>query len=256
MRASVALAVAVALVLGCSKPEDIVLGPDPLKQMAEQGDQFRRLSEDDRVLLASYITAAEVGKALGGKPPQVTGRTVGEVLADARKWRSEVQAQQKAQEEARAKREAEAKALRDKVLAEQDAMSRRIAEAVTITVLAKRLLPRNYDAGRYSEMLSFNYAIENKSGRDILLLKGVLIAEDLTGARIGELPVVFDQRIPAGKTVKTDTGRGWRINQFSSGSIERIAGQEWSSMTVRFTPQSVSFEGETLQVPEAPDLPR
>ncbi len=33
---------ALALIAGCSNPKDIVFGPEPLKQIAEQGDQFRK----------------------------------------------------------------------------------------------------------------------------------------------------------------------------------------------------------------------
>ena len=50
----------------CSKPTDIVFGPEPLKQMADQGEQFRKLPEADRQLLAGYLAASEMSKALGG----------------------------------------------------------------------------------------------------------------------------------------------------------------------------------------------
>src|SRR5687767_14029594 len=81
-----AYATALSVLIGCSKPTDIVLGPEPLRQMAEQGDKFKQLSEDDRVLLVGYLTAAEFGKVFGGEIKPATGRTVGEVLADARVW--------------------------------------------------------------------------------------------------------------------------------------------------------------------------
>lgn len=58
---------ALTFIAGCSNPKDIVFGPEPLKQIAEQGDQFKKLSEEDRALLVGYLTITEMGKAFGGK---------------------------------------------------------------------------------------------------------------------------------------------------------------------------------------------
>jgi len=82
----------VVLSVGCSKPTEIVFGPEPLKQMAEQGEQFRKLSEEDRTVLAGDLTASEVGKLFGAEIKAVTGRTVGEMLVDARAWREKMKA--------------------------------------------------------------------------------------------------------------------------------------------------------------------
>ena len=100
-------------------------------------------------------------------------------------------------------------------------------------------------------MLSLNFAIKNKSDKGIRQLKGRVTFKDATGDRIGSLPVDFDEPIGAGKTRKTDTGRGWKINEFRNGEIERIAGRELSSMTATLEPESIAFEGgEVLKAPE------
>ena len=51
MRLTATVIFAAALAYGCSKPQDIVFGPEPLKQIAEQGDQFKKLPEEERALL-------------------------------------------------------------------------------------------------------------------------------------------------------------------------------------------------------------
>lgn len=237
------------LIAGCSNPEDIVFGPEPLKQIAEQGKQFKKLSEDDRTLLASYLAISEMGRAFGADVKPATGRTVGEVLVDARTWKKKI----KASEAEAKKQEAEAEALKNKVLSERKAIADKISASVVVAITDKIVLPENYDAGRYSAMLSLKYAIENRSDKTIRQLKGRVTFKDATGDEIGWLPVDIDEPVRVGQTLKTTTGRGWKINQFMNGEIEKIAGREFSSMKATFEPESIAFEGG--EVLKAPDLP-
>lgn len=236
-------------IAGCSNPKDIVFGPEPLKQMAEQGEQFKKLSEEDRTLLVGFLTITEMGKAFGTDAKPFTGRTVGEVLVDARTWKEKM----KAAEAEEKKQEAEAEALKNKVLSERKVIANKILASVVVAIIDKIVLPENYDAGRYSNMLSLKYAIENRSDKTIRQLKGRAIFKDATGDEIGWLPVDIDEPVRAGQTLKTTTGRGWKINQFMNGEIEKIAGREFSSMKATFEPESIAFEGG--EVLKAPDLP-
>jgi hypothetical protein len=247
----------VVLLSSCSKPTDIVLGPEPLKQIAEQGDQFRKLSEEDRMLLVGYLTILELGKSFGADVKRATGRTVGEVLVDAREWKqklllaeAEAKKLSEAKEAEAKKRKAEEEALREKVLAERKAVAERIGGSVTVAVTDKRVLPKSYDARRYSDMLILNYALENKSDKTIRQLKGTVVFVDATGDKVGDLPVDFDIKLAPGKSIKTDTGRGWTLNEFRNGEIEKIAGREFGSMKVHFEPEAIAFEGgEVLRAP-------
>jgi len=240
---------AVALFAGCSNPKDIVFGPEPLKQIAEQGDQFKKLSEEDRALLVGYLTITEMGKAFGADVKPATGRTVGEVLVDAKAWKEKM----KAAEAEEKKKEAEVEALRNKVLAERKAIADKISTSVVVAIIDKTVLPENFEVGLYSEMLSLKYAIENKSDKTIRQLKGRVTFKDAIGDEIGWLSVDIDEPVKSGQTLKTTTGRGWKINPFMNGEIEKIAGREFSSMKATFEPESIAFEdGEVLK---APDLP-
>ena len=246
MRLTATVIFAAALAYGCSKPQDIVFGPEPLKQIAEQGDQFKKLPEEERALLVAYLGVSQIGKAFGVEIKSPTGRTVAEVLTDAHAWREKA----KAAEIESKKREVESEALKAKVLAERKAIADRISSSVVVAVVGSRVLPKNYDAGRYSEMLSISYAIENKSDKAFRQLKGQVVFKDATGDTIGSLPVDFDEPVGAGKTLKTTTGRGWKLNEFRNGEIERIAGREFSSMTATFEPESIAIEGgEVLKAP-------
>lgn len=247
MRYIIVLIALSLIIIGCSNPKDIVFGPEPLKQMAEQGKQFKKLPEKDRILLAAYLSIVELGKNFGAEVKPVTGRTVGEVLVDARAWQDKVK---KAEVESK-KRDAEAEALKAKVLAERKVVENKISSSVVVAVIGKTILPKNYDVGRYSEMLSLSYAIENRSDKTIRQLKGRVIFTDATGDEVGWLLVDFDEPIKPGETLKTTTGRGWEINNFMNGNVEKIAGREFSSMKTTFEPESIAFEGgEVLKAPK------
>jgi hypothetical protein len=147
---------------------------------------------------------------------------------------------------------AEQEALKSKILAERKAISDKILSSVVVAVTDKKVLPKNYEAGRFNEMLMLAYAVENKSDKTIRQLKGQLIFLDATGDKVGDLSVDFNEPITAGKTLRTTTGRGWRLNQFMNGDIERIAARDFSSMRVVFEPEAVAFEGgEVLRAPDS-----
>jgi len=247
MRKIIVAAAIAALAAGCSSPNDIVLGPEPLKQIAEQGDKFKRMPEEDRMLLVGYLSLKEMSKALGGDALSVTGKTVGEVMKDARAWKEKV----KQQEAESKKREEEALALRKKVEAENKILTDKMATLVTIAVIDKVVRPKDIYNGRFNELLMIKYAVENKSEKAIRQIKGHVMFVDPSGDPVGELQVDIDDLIKPGQTVKTDTGVGWRTNEFSSGDIEKIARREFAAMSGKFKVTSIAFDGgEVLKLPE------
>lgn len=240
-------AVIMLMAIGCTKPEEVVLGKDPLNQIAEQGEVFKRLPEDERKLLVAFLGAAEVGKALGAEFPSATGRTVGEVLIDARAWKKRIEEAKIEQE----KRDAEAEALRARVEEERKATAERISASVVVAIIRTKVLPENYDAGRYSRMLLIDYAIENKSAKPIVQIKGTITFKDPTGDVVGQIPTEILQTIKPGQVLKTDTGRGWQLNKFNNGPVEQIADRDSSTMRASFQPTALAFEdGEVIRVPD------
>lgn len=244
----IALLTMALIIAGCSNPKDIVLGPEPLKQLAEQGEQIKKLPEEERTLLVAYLTANAIGNLFGGQAKPVTGLTIGEVLVDAQAWKMKMQA---AEAEAK-KKEAEAEALKVKIIAERKAIANKISSSAVVAIIDKKVLPQDYSVGRYTDMLSLRYAIENKSNKTIRQIKGMVIFKDATGDQIGQLYVNIDEPIGAGKSLNTTTGIGWKINSYQNGDIEKIARTEFGSMTASFEPEAIAFEGG--EVIKAPDL--
>lgn len=236
-----------SLLTACSKPTDIVLGPEPLKQMAEQGERFKKLPEDDRMLLAGYIGLVNLGQQFGSKDIKpLTGRTVGEVLVDAKAWRAKVQTE----EALKQKRDAEATVLRDKVNAEQKALMDQLSQTLTVAVTRKGISPKDYSISRLYDQLSLTYAVENKSDKAIRQIKGYLYVFDATGDKLGMLPITFDETISPKSTLKTTTGGGWKIQRFENGDIEKIADTPFEGMTTRFDIKAIAYvDGQVVKAP-------
>ena len=244
---------AACLLAACSKPTDIVFGPEPLKQMAEQGDQFRKLPEADRQLLGSYLAVSELGKAfsgfaaaIGARAPQgvpapVAGRTVGEVLVDARAWKAKAEATAAADK----KREQEAAALVAKVEAERKAFADKMASQVTVAFVNKQLRK-----GDFSDQLVVNFAVENKAAKVISQIKGRLIFSDISGAELGTVKVEFDEKFVPGTPKRTDTGKYWAITGFGDDGIRKAAEMSDYNLRGRFEIDSIAFaDGEVLRAP-------
>lgn len=235
------------ILTACNNPKDIVFGPDPLKQIAEQGDQFKKLPEEDRELLVKFLALHQLGSALGADVKPVTGRTVGEVLVDVKAWQDGL----KVSMEAEKKRQAEEVALKQKMLEARKLLVEKISASAVVAVINKTVLPKNYEVERYSDLLSITFAVENKSNKEIVQLKGRVIFKDQTDALVGDLFIDFNEPIQAGKTLTTTTGSGWKINSFSNGDIEKIADRDFSTMKTYFEPEAIAFrDGEVLKLPE------
>lgn len=243
------LLVLICLLTACSNPKDIVLGPEPLKTLEANGDSIKKLSEEERKLLVSYLMANELLVKLAGKDgaTSVVGLTVGETLSKAADWKKK-QEERAAEEK---KRQEEAAALKAKIDEEKKQIAEKISTVVTVTVTGKRVLPEDMYARRFEDELLINYAIENKGSKDIRLIKGKMYFYDAAGDELGWLPLTFQEKIGAGKTVKTDTGRVWRIRDYGSSDIKKISRASSDGMTSKFSAESISFaDGEVIKAPD------
>jgi hypothetical protein len=206
------------------------------------------MSEEDRKLLAGYLTQMEIGKTLGveGLEP-VTGRTVGEVMVDAMKWKARVAET----EAAKKKKDEEATALKAKVLAERKAVTDKLGEAVTVALVGKRVAPKDYSSSRLYDFLSLDFAVENKTDRPIRQMKGIVYISDATGTELGSLIIDFNRPIGARATIKTDTGYGWQVRRFSTGTLEKIADAQFDGIKSRFEVEVIAYkDGEIIKAPE------
>lgn len=256
MKRTLALAVFTLTLAACSSPTDVIFGPEPLKQMQEQSEIFSKISKEDRELLVAYIALLELDKTFSGGDVtvSVTGKTVGETLEEAKVWKAKVVESQAASEKAKAEEEAKQQALVQKIKLENLALQEKINKAMTFAITNSKTLPKNYNIGRYSEMLSLTYSVENTGDKTISQIKGTAIFSDLSGERFADLPINFDIKVAPGKTITTDLDKGWKVNEFMSNDINKVAMKSFDQMKISFTPEVVVFsDGETLTLAKVPE---
>ena len=147
-----------------------------------------KLPDEDREKVASYLMRAKVGEVFGAKgvPP---GTTIGQALDAQKKWEAE-QAAKRAEEEA----------LKKKLEQERTVAMEQLNKAVTVTLLAKQELPKNFDAGRYSEYQQFRIGVQNNSEKPVAGVAGEIKFIDVFDKEVGAVNFRITENIAPGKS--------------------------------------------------------
>ncbi|MES2356166.1 MAG: hypothetical protein V4568_17540 [Pseudomonadota bacterium] len=228
---------AMLVLCGCSNnPNDIKLGAAPSEDIEKNADKLKKLSPEDMALLRSYVTAAATSE-LKGRPNPAVNKTVGEVLRDARTWKS---AQQSAAAEQLEKQESE-KMDAARVEAERKLLQERVAATVVVSLIKRVILPPNPDAKRAESIIRMEYDVENRGGKAILALKGKAVYRDLFGNTIVEHPFQIDKTIPIGGHVEVPIN--YRVSPVWREMMS-LANAEEGKYTFSFSPEALSLEGE------------
>ncbi|MBA4109363.1 MAG: hypothetical protein C0487_07205 [Leptothrix sp. (in: Bacteria)] len=173
---------------------------------------------------------AKMGEAFGGKglPP---GTTIGEALEGQKKWIAEQRAKQAAEE-----------SLRKKLAQERTAAIQKLGQAVTVTLLAKHEVPKNFDLGRYSEYQEFRIGVQNNSGKAITGVAGEIKFIDVFDKEIGAVNFRITENIEPGKSATWIGGRDY--NQFIEAH-RSVWNAEEGKYTTKFEPEMVVFKDGT-----------
>lgn len=231
-----ALIVAVTMVAGCSKPTDAVIPSDISVWDKELAPHLKKLPDDEREKVGVYLMRVKLGEVFGGKgvPP---GTTVGQALEAQKKWEAE-QAAKRAEEEA----------LKKKLEQERVAATEQLNKAVTVTLLSKRQLPKNYDAGRYSEQQEFRIGVQNNSEKPVSGVAGEIKFIDVFDKEVGAVSFRISENIAPGKSATWVGGRDY--NRFIDAH-RAVWNLEEGKYTTRFVPDMVVYaDGTKLTVPE------
>lgn len=236
MKRVAAILVAAIVLNGCSKPTDAVIPTDMSKWDKELAPELKKLPDADREHVAAYLMRAKMGEVFGAKgiPP---GTTVGQALEAQKKWIAE-QAEKRAQEEA----------LKRKLEQERASAIKQLNDAVTVTLLAKRELPKNYDAGRYSEYQEFRIGVQNNTTKTVVGVAGEIKFIDVFDKEVGAVSFRISENIEPGKSFTWSGGRDY--NQFLD-THRAVWNLEEGKYTTTFDPEMVVFkDGTKLTVPK------
>lgn len=227
----------------CSDPKDFIFSNEPLKQISDNPDIFKRLSEDERRLLAGYLAANELSSAFGSKK-QIAGLSVSDVLNDAQAWQKRIQDSA----EETLNRQNEANELAQKVATEQKAISEKIASMVSVAITEKKSLKRDFSKNRAHDLLVLKIVFENKQSKSIKQIKGYFNFFDPSNDFIGRLSIDINQVIKPNEIVKENNDFMWNADPFASDDIKNLYALPANGFTYSFTPLSIAFEdGEVIK---------
>jgi hypothetical protein len=234
-----AVLLAAVVLAACSQPYDKPLPSDLAKWESEMGPVLEKMPQADRDALAQYMLRHTLGSALGrafgvkeASDPIPPGTTVRQALAEERAF-----------EAARAQKEAEAKALQERVAAERAAMRQKMDAAVTVALVSRKVESDSYGI---REGIKVTLAFENKSGKDIAGIKGDAVFTDVFGDRLSQNGVSFDGTIAAGKAVAW-TGT---IDQWATG-FRKLRQADPSKTKFEFQTEQIVFtDGSKLAQPK------
>ncbi len=235
LASTLAFAALTALV-ACSKPTDAVIPSDMATWDTQLAPSIKKLDDEQKRLATAYLMRSKVGEAFGGKGMPI-GTTLGTAIEEQRKFEADQLA-----------KAAEAAALKAKLNEERQAAMAQLNKAVTVTLLSKKELPKNFDAGRYSEYQEFRVGVQNNSDKPLRGVSGTLKFIDVFDKEVGAVNFRASENIDPGKTYVWTGGRDY--NQFLD-THRAIWNLEEGKYTTRFEPEMVVFQdGTKLSVPQ------
>lgn len=214
------IAIAIA-VFSCNSPLDKKYNEKTLDEDAQAiRDQID--TTETAILLGTVLRYKFQGKKLEEK-------TYGELLEEGRKFKEEQD-----------KIEAEQKALAEKAKKEEEEKARRLNESLTVTVFNKGFVELDYE-----EYITFQFAFQNKTEKDILAFTGIMIFNDLFDVEISKLSITYDNGVKANSTVN------WRAttdyNQFRD-SDKTLRYKELNKIKLVWKPEKIIFnDGTSLE---------
>lgn len=225
-----ALALSIAIA-GCTKPTEAIIPTDVGKWDTDLAPHVQKLPEEDKKLISAYLVRVKLGEAFG-KEGMPLGTTIADGIAAQKKWVADQE-----------KKEAEERALKEKM--EKEAAEARAVLDNTLTVALIKLgsRPKNYDVGRFSEQQEFSIAIQNKAQKEIRGVSGRIVFVDIFDKTLGS--VVFDvtEKIAPGGTVRWDGVRDY--NQFIP-EHKAIWNLREGDYKTRFEPRAIVFSDGTV----------
>jgi hypothetical protein len=196
-----------------------------------------------------YVTRVKIGEAFsGGKVAIPFGMTVGQAIEEQKKWAADAEKRLAAEKQEAQRKEAESAALKTKLDAERAAAVKKINDAVTVTLLKKEELPKDYHAGRYSEYQQLTIGVQNNSAKPVVGVAGAMEFIDVFDKVVSTVPFKVSETIKPGGTYRWVGGRDH--NQFLDAH-RTLWNLEEGKYKTRFVPSAVIYaDGEKISTPE------
>ncbi|MDA8956157.1 hypothetical protein N9H19_00870 [Flavobacteriales bacterium] len=130
--------------------------------------------------------------------------------------------------------------LAEKIRIEEEEKRIRLGQTATVSMYDKGFLKYDYDS-----YITYSFAIENKSDKNIRAMKGILVINDLFDEKIIELTFTFDSEIASGETLKEEYTT--KYNKFKDAH-KKLLNKEMKDLKTVWTPEKIIFtDGSVLE---------
>ena len=208
-------------IVACSNPLDKKYSEERFPQDAKAIQQKLDTSET-ALLMGTVLRYAMEGKKLDGM-------TYRELLEDGKKYRAEQE-----------RIEAEEKALAEKAAREESERIKRLNESLILTVFHK-----GYHEADYEDYITYKFALQNKTDKDIVAITGTMTFNDLFDKEIKTLRLTYDDGIKANSSVNYSATTDY--NQFRDED-ELLKSKTLDKIKLVWRPEKIIFKhGTTLE---------
>lgn len=232
--ATILCILSLTITMSCSSARNITIPKDMSKWETELKPYIEKLSDEDKSLLAKYLMRAKLGEAFGGGSMQ-EGLTIGQAIEKQKEFEAE-----------QAKKDLEAKLLKEKVEREKAELSKKVNEVLTVAYMGKSYVAADIYSGSYQDVILVEFAFENKGTKDISGFKGKAEFSDMFGDIVKSVNLNYDKNIPAGMAIN------WKgqldFNQFMDADV-KFRDMEKDKVKFVFLPEMVVFtDGSKLEI--------
>lgn len=234
MRAGIPALVICLFLAACGDPKDVAIPGNPGDWEVALSDVFHQLNEQDRTLLAGYLTRARIGEGFGrlGVP---RGISVGRAIEHERDYL--VRASRAA-----ADREAQ---LQQHTALRQTAIDT-IRSVVTVRVDDVQVQRGNARRRRTADLQQVWLTLQNQGEMPIKAVVGEAVLLDMRGAEVARIGFRCNTTIAPGQSVRW---HGERVFDTSLPGHQMLADLKPGQYSTRFEPSLVAFsDGSKLSV--------
>lgn len=229
-RAAMCISAALLLV-ACSKPTDAVIptSKEDHNQFVEK--VISKLDEEDKKLYGAWLMRRGLAAAFTNSELVPPGTTVAQAIAEQREWIAKQEAAKAEELRLQKEREAAKAGLQDLM-----------AKSLNIQYGGHELIPKNYQANRYSEQQKIYLRVTNNGAKDIKGVQATLKYSDMFGNPIDSINFQVTDAIATGHGIEWIGHRD--LNQFSD-SDKKLMSLSADQYTVDIHVRTIIFSDGT-----------
>ncbi len=205
----------------------VIMGSEPLKQIASNSETFKQIPQQDFQLLIAYLAVNEKARISGEPFAAVEGKGLLQVIQDSRSWQATMQ----------------------QMMDQTKRISASISAQIRVQPVEKILEDGNSPIGN-ARIMKISYQVTNNSNKAVTGVQGNMKYFDPQGRQIAMIHVIFDRRIEPGNHAIMYGHSPVLVGSRASKDMVDFAESPINQMRSEFLPLALRYEGgEVIRVP-------